>query len=344
MKIKRTDLINHLKMVIPGVETGNSILDGADTFVFTEDGIFSYNDSISVSIPMKTGIKGAVKSKEFFSLLQKLKEEDITIIQKEDHLIVKCGNTRANIRLVKSSILKYLEKLELNDLKWIELDDSFIHTMKLCKLNLSNSPYRGIYVNKKVMLSTDEIRIVRADLKGDYPRFWIDDPSVNELLKLPTSLVSMAISYGWVHFEGKDGTTFSCKTNDSDRYPEKALSKHIGEADKKKGDPSGKLPQDFREVVDRVSVLSEDLQGFSVINLEFTTEQLIVSSEREAGSVSEGIPWDLKIKKEVSTSADAGFLIEAAAKSPDFYITSVGEATFIIFTDEGFTLLLHTIK
>ena len=75
MKIKRTDLLDHLRMVMPGVETGKSILEGADTFVFTHDGIFSYNDSISVSIPIDTGINGAVKSKEFFNLLSTIEHE-----------------------------------------------------------------------------------------------------------------------------------------------------------------------------------------------------------------------------------------------------------------------------
>lgn len=346
MKLNRLKLINDLKRVLPGVESGNSILDGADTISFTENSILSYNDSIAVSVPTSTGIIGSVKSKEFFNLLQKLKDDEITAVVKKNKLIIKCGKVKADLKLVESTITKYLDNLGLDELKWKKVKKGFIDSLKLCRLSGSTSPYRGIYVNDDVMMSTDEIRVAVAHLEGEYTPFWIDDCCVNELLKVDVSMTEISVVEGWVHFKEDNGAIFSCKTNNVNKYPFDALySIKQEKAVEKKGDAKGTLPKTFKEVVDRVSVLSEDLQGFSVVELKFTTDNIVLSCNRDAGSIKETITWDepLKLKEEVTTSADAGFLIEASSKSMDFYVTKYEDNTFIVFNKERFTLILAAI-
>jgi len=339
-------MIENLSKVMPGVESGASILEGADTFEFTEDGIFSYNDSIAVSVPVNTGIVGAVKSKEFFNLLTKLKEDEFTLIQKKENLIIKCGTVRATIKLVESQILDYMNNLDVGNLKWRKIGDSLIPAIRLCKLNSSNSPIRGIYVNGDSLYSTDEIRIATYTLDSKYDTFWIDDSTAAELVKVSSELKKISVNEGWVHFKGKDNSVFSCKTNDASLYPYAGLVEKKMDLEKKKKDPVGKLPAEFKEVIDRVSVLSEDLNGFSVVNMTFTEDDLVISSHKDSGSVEEIIPWakKLNIKKELTTSGDAGFLIEAVNKSFDFYITENGGNYFIVFTKDKFTLMLATIK
>lgn len=346
MQLDRKDMLNILKKVIPGVETGNSILEGADTFLFTDEGIYSYNDSIAVFIPEPTGLKGAVKSKDFYTLLQKLKGDIIKVVLKTDHIVLKCDAVSAKIKMVDSSILDYVENLNIGELKWKKLDADFMQALALCKLNISNSPFRGIYVEKDLMFSTDEIRIASHTLGNKYDKFWLDDFIVNELLKIPGTFTKISVVKGWVHFQSKDGSIFSCKTNDASLYPLDELLRRKIDIAKQKGDPSGKLPDTFKEAVDRVSVLAEDLSGFSVINLTFTAQDLIVSSHKQTGSIKERIDWEeeLDIKEDISTSGDAGFLMEAVNKSFDFYITNRDDSYFIVFTKDKFTLILSTIK
>ena len=346
MKLNRLKLINDLKRVMPGVESGNSILDGADTISFTEDSILSYNDSIAVSVPVATGIVGSVKSKECFALLQKLKGQEITAVVKNNNLILKCGDSKANLKLVESSIMEYLENLKLEELKWKKVKPGFMDALRFCRLNGSTSPYRGIYVNDDVMIATDEIRVAVAHLNGEYKPFWIDDCSVNELIKVNVIMTEISVSDGWVHFKETDGAIFSCKTNDISKYPFDALYKIKSEkAIMKQGDAIGQLPPSFKEAVDRVAVLSEDLQGFSVVQLSLTSENIVLSCKREAGSIVETIAWEtpLKINEEIKPSADAGFLIEACSKAMDFYVTTHKDNTFIVFNKEKFTLVLAAI-
>lgn len=346
MQLNRKNMLNILKKVIPGVETGNSILEGADTFLFTDEGIYSYNDSIAVFTPEPTGLTGAVKSKDFYTLLQKLKEDIIKVVPKKDLIILKCGNTTAKIKMVNSSILEYVANLQIDLLEWKKLDDDFVNALSLCKLNISNSPFRGIYVEKDLMFATDEIRIASHILGGKYDKFWLDDSIVNELLKIPTPFKKISVVKGWVHFQSEDRSVFSCKTNDAALYPIDELLRRKIDIAKQKGDPSGKLPVAFKESVDRVSVLAEDLSGFSVINLTFTAQDLIVSSQKQTGSIKERIDWEeeLNIKEDIQTSGDAGFLMEAVNKSFDFYITNRDDSYFIVFTKDKFTLILSTIK
>lgn len=346
MTIDRKEMLVNLKKVMPGVETGNSILDGADTFLFTEDGIYSYNDSIAVSIPVETGLNGAVKSKEFYNFLLKIKEDEIKVVQKKDNITLKCGNVTAKLKLVESSIAEYVENLDLENLKFKKMGKDFMEAMKLCKLNASNSPFRGLAVKNDVMYSTDEIRIASHQLKNKYDEFWIDDSIVNELMKLNITFSEICVGDGWAHFKSKGDSIFSCKTNDVSLYPFKGLIDRKLQVAKQDDSPAGKLPKDFSEAIDLVSVLSEDLTGFSVINLEFTASDLIVSAKRDTGSIKEFIPWEepLEIDEDIQTAADAGFLMEASKKSFDFYITEIKGAKLIVFTKANFILVLSTIK
>lgn len=346
MQIERKKLLDTLKVVLCGVEQGSSILEGADTFVFTEDGVFSYNDSIAVSVPINTGLTGAVKSKEFFNLLQKLKGDEFKLIKKNDEFIISSGNTRARIKLVESTVLEYLENLKIDELKWIKIDDDLFNGFKHCKLMNSNSPIRGLYVHGKTMYSTDEIRIATYKLKTNYGQFWIDDYAITQLLKIDENLKSISITDGWVHFRSESGLIFSCKSNDCSMYPEQGIDSIIESTNKKKKDPHGKLPASFKEVVDRVSTLGEDIQNFIVINLTLSNEYILLSSSKKIGSVKESIAWGekLNITDEIQTSGDAGFLLEAFDKSNEFYITESNDVKYIIFTKENFKLILSTIQ
>lgn len=53
MVIQKKELLDSLKACMPGIETGSAVLQGADSFVFHDGKIFTYNDSISVTVPIK---------------------------------------------------------------------------------------------------------------------------------------------------------------------------------------------------------------------------------------------------------------------------------------------------
>ena len=96
MTIERNDFLKALKRVMPGVETGNVILEGADTFIFA-DGIFI---RIMIIFPFlnsfcnyKQGRRKyvALKAKDFYDLISRLKGENFKLIPKSTEWIIKSG-------------------------------------------------------------------------------------------------------------------------------------------------------------------------------------------------------------------------------------------------------------
>ena len=53
MKIQKKELLEILSKCMPGVETGKNSIEGANTFIFTKGNVFTFNDSISVTVPLK---------------------------------------------------------------------------------------------------------------------------------------------------------------------------------------------------------------------------------------------------------------------------------------------------
>ena len=84
MTVQKKQLVESLKLAMPGIESGNVVLQGSDTFIFHNGKSFTYNDSMAVSIPIEqTGlveedIEGAVKADEFFKVVSKLPQDEIS--------------------------------------------------------------------------------------------------------------------------------------------------------------------------------------------------------------------------------------------------------------------------
>ena len=87
MTIQRKELLESLKQCMPGIETGSAVLQGADSFVFHNGRIFTYNDSISVTVPIKNeglleeGLEGCVRAEEFFKIINKVDNPQVTDVK-----------------------------------------------------------------------------------------------------------------------------------------------------------------------------------------------------------------------------------------------------------------------
>ena len=97
MTIQKKQLLDALKLAMPGIETGTATLQGSDAFVFHNGNIFSYNDSISVSVPLsqaglvEENLEGAVKAEEFFKVIGKFQGDQISFVANEGSWILKSG-------------------------------------------------------------------------------------------------------------------------------------------------------------------------------------------------------------------------------------------------------------
>lgn len=335
MNISKDALLVAMKKALPGVDKGATLIEGADTFLFAGDYLHSYNDAVSVSVPVALdGLHGACKSMDAFRLVSKLNAPIIEVELVDNRWRFVAGRTKAEITLLDSKLGAYLEELKLQEIAFEPVPEDFYQAIKLVKMAQNTDPKRGVCVSGNLMVSTDSVRMNRYTMKGEMVPFWIDDPAVADLLKLD-EVRMYAVSNSWVHFRLDDGTIFSCKRKDHTKYPVKLLSDLIDGHDRKPQDIGGKLPASLSEVVDRVATLATDVKGSFPVRLTFTPTELEVYAEKTTGKASETIPWETPLNcQKTEVWMDSSFMLEAGKKMVEFYLTEseTTHSTAMVFT------------
>jgi len=339
MNIAKDQLLVAMKKALPGVDKGASLIEGADTFLFSGKFLHSYNDSVSVSVPVELdGLAGACKSMDAFRLVSKINAPIIEVEVVANKWLFTAGRTKAELSLIDSKVGSYLTELKLEQLVFEAVPEDFSAGLKLVKMAQNSDPKRGVAVDGVLMVSTDSVRMNRFTLKGEMKPFWIDDPAVADLLKLD-QVKDYSLSEAWVHFRLADGTIFSCKRKDHTKYPIKLLDQLITGMDRKEGDVGGKLPATLTEVVDRVATLATDVKGSFPVKLTLTATELVVFAEKTTGKASESIPWETPLNcPTTEVWVDSSFLLEAGKKVVEFYLTTSPStnSTALVFSTPGY--------
>lgn len=352
--VAKTTLQDAMKKCMPGVETGASLIVGADAFLFTPGYIHTYNDTIAVSTPLAAeGLEGAVKAADLFKLVSKINAPMINIEVNGPEVKLNGGRTNARMTMIDSSRIKqYIDTLGRDQADWKKLPGGFMDAVKICKLSCNPSPLRGIAVvtgpdgvNAQVM-STDQSRISVGTLQGNMGPLWIDDPVVNDLMKLgePTDY---AMGGAWLHLKYADGTVFSCKLKDCAQFPVTMLNAQVVAVQDTPAIIQGRLPKDLLEATGRVATMASGLDGSSasLVRLTFKPEGLELYAQKDTGDASELVPWDAPLEiPEHGAWVDTDFLIEAGRKAMDFKLvhSEGSETDTLVFTSEGFTQLVST--
>lgn len=348
MNIAKDKLLVAMKKALPGVDKGATLIEGADTFLFAGAFLHSYNDAVSVSVPVELdGLHGACKSLDAFRLISKINAPIIEVEAEGNKWKFSAGRTKAELTLIDSKLGSYLEELKLDAIAFESVPEDFAAGLKLVKMAQNTDPRRGVCVSGNLMVSTDSVRMNRYQMKSEMKPFWIDDPAIADLLKLD-EVRMYALSEAWVHFRLDDGTIFSCKRKDHTKYPLKLIDNLINEVERKDNDVGGKLPASLTEVVDRVATLATDVKGSLPVRLALTPAELEVYAEKTTGKASESIPWETPINcPKTEVWVDSSFLLEAGKKVVEFYLTvsPTTNATALVFTTPSYTQVASsTIK
>ena len=297
MTIQKKDLLKKLGLCMSGIEKGNPILQGADSFIFYKDRIFTYNDMISVSVPIENtemlaeNLEGAVRAEEFFKIINKMPNEEI-IFEVSDNKtwVLKSGRAKAELALVEFDYERRLNKIQISE-NWIELEDDFITGLNVCKMGKNTTPLSGTFIKDKFIISTDGYQINRFEMKDvELPEFWVSDKSMGELLKF-TKLNKVQVQNNWVHFKSENDTVFSLKTLITTKYPYDACCKLLDNVDLSTL-IKGKFPNEIKDVIERASVFDVTLENHSAIKFTIDSEGIEVSSENAVGNYSEKVLWE----------------------------------------------------
>jgi hypothetical protein len=354
MILQRSEFLTAMKQAMPGVESGNTILQGADTFIFHDGFIHTYNDTISVSVHFpitnKAGenISAAIKAKDFYDLISRYEGDTISIVPKSDMWIVKSENARAELTLLENNLIERIQGITNGKFKWVNILERFFEGLAICNFK-SQSQLSGVYCSDKNIISTDNLKVNHYTLDDEIvTSFWINNDAVTELLKL-NNVVKYYVSDSWVHFQTEDKTIFSCKRLAQENYPYSKVIDFIESHKKEKGDISNELPNKLIDAVNRAAALSQNIESFDTVKLTFTKDNIEVFSQRPSGKYTENVPWEKPFKNDISPISiyvDYSMIQNGIKYSKSFYLknTVVQEKvkTRVVFVSEFGIQLIST--
>lgn len=334
MTVQKKQLVESLKLAMPGIENGNVVLQGSDTFIFHNGKIFTYNDSMAVAIPIEQSglvdeeIEGSVKADEFFKVVSKLPQEEINFeVTENNSWLLKSGKAKVEMTLIDFDFQTRLKGVEPTE-DWVELNDDFISGLSTCKMATNKTSLSGIYVGENSMISTDGFQMNEYKMKDlKLEPFWITDNSVNELLKLK-GLKEIQVQETWVHFKLENGTIFSIKTLNKDKFPFAKIKSVLDNSQPKEDSLHAKFPKELFSSIDRALSFSMDVSEHSVVRLILTKDGIDVSSERLSGKYAEKINWDEEIKNDfnpITVYVDAMMMNFVSTRSLEFYLLKGAE-------------------
>ena len=339
--MNRTELLKALKAVLPGVSKGEALLAGADSFVFRQGLIQSYNDVLSVTYPLDVGVEGAVKAAELVRVLEKMSGSEVKLEVKDQILEISDGTTTLSMKLIESSTASLLESLALEDLEWMPLPTGFVKALALClpsvSRNIDHGALTGIRVEADCLLSTDNFRATWVELAEPMagPGFTIPGAAVADLLKIP-GLEQWFATDAWAHFMSADGAVFSSRLIASD-FPTGAFKQMFPEP----GQDSYRLPDGLENALGRVGVLAYTQDdGADYVTLSEDKGSLKIKGERQFGSIKEKIKLKpVEWPAGVTINIQPGHLLDIMARTRTFQMVD----KLAYFHGDGFKHIISTI-
>jgi len=352
MNVKRSELLKALKQCLPGIENGNSVLEGADLFVFSKGFVCSYNDVISVSVPVKSeglleeSVEGAVRAEEFYGIINKFNGDLIEFTVEKEKWILKSGKAKAELVLMSGDFTERFESIAPSGKKWLEISSEFTQGLGICKMSNNKNDVSGLFITSKDITSTDGLQINHFNYKGaDFDNFWISDESVSELLKVGV-LTHIQLKGSWAHFQTDDNTTFSVKTLQAEKYPYEKIIEAINKHKKTKDSVSATFPKELFDAIDRASNFYMDISDSRAVRLVINPKRILVTAERPSGKYEEKVSWDKECPPfdEFVLFVDTQMILFAARRSMSFYThTEEGKAPRICFVTDNSIHLMATL-
>lgn len=343
MEINTKELLENIVKIMPGIDKGNSLIEGADTVVFNMSQIHSFNDSLSVTVQYHTGLDGAIKANELFKLLKKIKTETIEISQEEDHFLIKAGKTKAKLKLINTDIIDRIKQIV--QIPYTDLPNNFMEALDSIFISDNAGQYGGIILHKNIMLTTDVVRLNFYRLSSEIEDMWIPQKNILEILKTKMNLKKYVISEKenrWIHFQTENNVIISSVLQDFTLFPIDDVLGAKVQCENAELILKGEFPSDFPEIIDRCSVLSDITESLNknYITLIMSSDKLKVLGQRDYGEIEEEIDWVSEVKEPIKCSYIVDFLIKACKKDRNFTLRNFNESNVLLFRTDNYTKII----
>lgn len=326
--MKRLELLEALKNVMPGVEEKNTLLQGADSFMFDGKWIKTFNNEISASYPFDSGIKCLVKAQEFYKILSLIDTDEIKMTMLSDGKLQLAGG-KTVLRMVSidsSSIRELVDNLSIDSIKWNKLPKDFIKALDVTSgYATNNKAYPslcGISLGRDGLVATDKIRagFYSLEFRSLKKEVLLPIGAANNLVKFD-DLEEFSVADSWIHFRTKKGLQFSTRKVDVE-FPRQGIKNLLTFEDVDKTVYS--FPVNLTNSINKASVFSfSDDSGAVYIELSVKENgNLIVSGAKQYGDVEDFYEPDGKwsFPKGVTLKIMPKMLSDLLSLGNEFYV------------------------
>lgn len=298
------ELLDILSEVKPGLSK-HSFIEQSTCFIFKDKKVYTYNDEISVSMPIDTKINGAVQAAELHQLLCRVKDKEVELSTNETELQIKGKKFKSGIKL-QSEILLPINKINTKK-KWGTLPSDFMAALRYCKSSTDKNKeyplFNCVHFYEGLAESTDRHRYAAyylQDKKAFKTPLLIPEKIINHLIKC--NLNKYAINDGWVHFKNDKQLQFSCRTlSSTHQFPDISFFVEMS------GDSKDiKLPDNLKNMLDRAKIFSEKTP---MVTITIKNGMMSIEGMNEAGWYTEKIRIHYKDKKEIKFNINPELLI-----------------------------------
>lgn len=345
-KMKRTELIEAMKIVILGTEKA-ATLTNYNSIIFDEDWLRSLNDNLSVSYPLKTGLNCAVKADELYKILNKMTKDEVTLSFSDDKLLVSDKKTRLKLlRLPEAEFTKLksdISSLKIEELDWKPIPKGFSDALPLSLFStgkdaalgkIAGVAFRGVDV-----VSTDNFRIAHYQMESSI---------VDELFRLKTTIIENLVRIGtyefvaikdmWLYLKSRSGIIVSGRILPAGEYPLEAILKIFENMEFDETVKGQEFPKELRDSIDRVEVMASEseLDFTTQIYIEKVEGGLTIRGEKSFGEVEDFIPWDGELSAPIIASPS--FLKKILSITRQVKLSPIRKS--ILFEAPGFRFLM----
>lgn len=369
MKIDKGSLLRAVKKVMPGVGK-SQLLDGADTIIFSEIGLHSFNSSVSVTVPFDfpEPIQGSVKGSDLFKILS---DRRLKVISDEFELKVTENGMKFNGASWSGS-LSWME-----DAEWLkdkidtlsnvtcgkELSHDFAEGINLCSIKGDRTKFNGVYVKKGAMYGTNRAVVNFFELYTPVEdEFWIGQGEANEFLKISNINKDTVFTHyecsdsrigHWINLKDTEGTIFSVALRDTSYY-KAALDFLENNVSIKPipGGVSGELPVGFADAVSTCNLMASASQkGKKFVDIIFMKDQMIIKGKRSGGKLQNTLEFDEEsqldmAEEELKYRFISDNIVDASRKTKQFFINKSSDSAscvMVLYTD-GFKTMIPSLK
>ena len=284
MEISREVLISDLEQVKEGLSS-REYIEQSSCFAFKDGMVMTFNDEIACRKPTQLGITGAVQAGPLLSILQKISDDTLQVIEKEGEVEFRGRGKRFGV-VKESNIFLPIDRVETpGESDWRDLPREFIEgiTQVIHCVGRDESHFilTCVHITPEYVEACDNLQLMRYSCKSKIEEeFLVRGDSISPITNL--GMTAIALTNDWVHFRNEEGLIYSIRKY-KEKYP--SLDSVI-----EMGGSWITFPPGLKEVCERAAIVAREKADDVTIRIRVKDKIIQVIGEGVSG-------WYKEIKK-----------------------------------------------